>query len=157
VVRAVNESGAAPFLLHLRKQIRDLIKKNRILVGWQSPKTTGEPAPTTSRQPDFEMQLAALKEVFGDRLMLLFNSYPTNLGRSDRSPLDQDILQAIGNQRIPVVDLFADYQQAFKEFRPPFGFNNSLLGQGHLNEHGHALVAEALVSYLETTNDLLQP
>jgi hypothetical protein len=53
-------------------------------------------------------------------------------------------------QGIPYISLYTSFLQAFREHKPPFGFDNSILGKGHLNQYGHQLVADQVIEYLES-------
>ncbi len=57
---------------------------------------------------------------------------------------------ACNNNGIDIIDSgedFLDYYYDHKEV--PYGFNNTSLGTGHLNEVGHRIIANEIVEYLE--------
>ena len=105
---------------------------------------------SAAKNAAFQLQLRALKEIWGDRLVLLYRFYITRFGQGDRPDRDDAVLRAARSVGVRVLNLHPALLRQFQEFRPPRGFRNSLLGQGHLNAHGHAIVAAELVKFLES-------
>jgi hypothetical protein len=96
-----------------------------------------------------DLQLAALQAIWGERLVVIYRVSIPALGQ-DAPPIYQDrVLQALEARGIPVINLYPPMLKAFQAHQPPVGFDNSILGEGHLNRVGHQLVATEIVNYLE--------
>lgn len=58
--------------------------------------------------------------------------------------------QACLNNQIDVLDMGDDFINYYNEYKKvPYGFMNTSLGAGHLNEVGHKIIADAIIEYLE--------
>jgi hypothetical protein len=98
-----------------------------------------------------DIQLKGLKKIWGERLVIIYVTWFTNMAKDDPPPgaYKDTILDEIKKQNIALVNLYPPLWRAFQTHRPPFGFNNSNLGQGHLNQYGHKVVAAEIMKYLE--------
>ena len=57
-------------------------------------------------------------------------------------------------ENVPYVNLYEPMLEAYLQGFPPRGFNNSILGKGHFNVLGHQIIADQVIRYLETRDDL---
>ena len=64
--------------------------------------------------------------------------------------LQNEIISEIaGKHNIPYLNAYSYLDKAFAETgQPPFGFHNSIMGEGHLNIYGHQAVARAAIDIL---------
>lgn len=108
----------------------------------------------TTRAEAISIQIEALQAIWGDRLVIIFRERVPNMGRGQSTRVINPILNQIKAHDIPIIILYPRFQEAFSNHHPPFGFSNSVLGKGHLNIYGHQLVADEIIHYLETQNDL---
>ena len=97
----------------------------------------------------FAVQLRALQDIWGDRLVLIYRVRVPDLGRDAPATIDHPLLDSSDQLEIPLLNLYPLFLQLTQEKRPPFGFNNSVLGTGHLNAFGHQKVAEEIVRFME--------
>lgn len=95
-------------------------------------------------------QLAALKDIWGDRLVIVYNTYIPDFGKDAPPTFAPDTLVAeAAKQDIPVVSLYEPMVNAFQTYNPPRGFQNTTLGVGHFNKTGHRLIADQILNYLQ--------
>jgi lysophospholipase L1-like esterase len=75
-------------------------------------------------------------------------SSPTLGGLLPPQPQEKMLITACKRYNIPLIpmrhEIMRDYQQSGQ---PPYGFSNTLPWTGHMNAHGHELVARALSQY----------
>jgi hypothetical protein len=72
------------------------------------------------------------------------------------APMVKGFKNACGQAGIAFIDLTRDFEEFYRktgEF--PRGFNNGFISRGHWNQHGHRLVAKAIVRYLQESKDLI--
>lgn len=100
------------------------------------------------------IQLEALREIWGDRLVIIYRMPIPNLGKDAPATYEDEVLREIEKQGVPVINLYYPLLKAYQERKPPHGFNNSILGKGHFNQYGHQLVAGEIKKFLETNDDL---
>jgi hypothetical protein len=100
------------------------------------------------------IQLEALRDTWGDRLVIIYRPALPNFGKGAPDVYRDEIMSEMEKQGIPYISLYSPFLQAFREHKPPFGFNNSILGQGHLNQYGHLLVADQVMDYLESLDGI---
>jgi len=109
---------------------------------------TAEAAPILKAESSIGVQLEALKQIWGDRLVIIYYRSVPDMGRNAPMVLEDQILAELEAHNIPVINLYPVFWQAFQHHRPPVGFTNSILGQGHLNAYGHQLIADTVVQYM---------
>jgi len=146
----INACGVRSFFGKLEQQIHGFWTGREVTGRLRSAGGPFQP-PTDPRSTD--VQLAALRDIWGDRLVIVWHVNIGNLGRDVAPPPAQNecsILQRVKASGIPLIDLYPRLWSALRERKPPTGFNNSLLGRGHYNRSGHELVAEAILEFLET-------
>ena len=100
------------------------------------------------------IQLEALQDIWGDRLVIIYRPALPNLGKGAPDVYRDEVMSEMEELSIPYISLYSSFLQAFREHTPPFGFNNSILGQGHLNQYGHQLTADQVIEYLESLDGL---
>ena len=115
--------------------------------------TEQEKSPLTNTEA-VAIQLKALREIWGDRLVIIYRVSLPHMGRDAPATYEDDVLREVERQGIPIISLYQPFWQAFQERTPPTGFNNSILGEGHFNRYGHQLVAEEIIQFMETADDL---
>lgn len=97
-------------------------------------------------------QLAALKTVWGDRLVIIYNVHVPNFGRGIPDTYDDDtVIREAGKLDIPIVNLYEPMLNAFRSLDLPRGFDNTIYGTGHFNARGHEVIAEAVLAFLQTS------
>jgi hypothetical protein len=146
----VNALGVRSFFGQLQAQTFAFVNGEAASVAEAAP-------PETALSPDVSpvgVQLEALQAIWGDRLVIMYRRNVPNMGRDAPSNYEDHILTEIQAHNIPVIDIYPIYWQAFQDQKPPVGFHNSILGEGHLNQYGHQLVADEIIRFLETANDL---
>jgi len=104
------------------------------------------------RQAAYRIQLKALKKVWGARLVVIHHEHVTDFGENH---LDRDRLleQTISDENIRVIKLYDALYATTQARKPPYGFSNSTLGQGHFNRLGHEIIAGEILHYLESVID----
>ena len=73
-----------------------------------------------------------------------------SVSRSKTIDIFKEACEDNGIGFIDVGDLFLEYYNEYQEL--PYGFSNTTPGNGHLNEIGHQIMAEAILDYLEEVN-----
>lgn len=95
-------------------------------------------------------QLRALRDIWGDRLVIVYNTYIPAFGKDAPPTYAPDTLMRAAEQLdIPLVNLYEPMLHAFQTQQPPRGFQNTTLGIGHFNEHGHQIIADQILAYLQ--------
>lgn len=140
--------GIKSFAVRLKLQTRSFIDNQKI--------ETPTPLDEATLRDAYSIQLNALKKVWGERLVLIYHDHVDNFGQDE--PVRSDLLlgEVIRAQEIPMVDLYDALYKSTEAKRPPYGFNNSTLGQGHFNRLGHEIVADEVLNYLESVSDLFE-
>lgn len=97
-------------------------------------------------------QLQALKDIWGDRLVIVYNTYIPAYGKDAPPTYEPDtLMHEAAKQNIPVVNLYGSMLNAFRTHNPPRGFQNTTLGVGHFNQTGHRVIADQVLNYLAET------
>ncbi len=66
------------------------------------------------------------------------------------SNVEVSLTNSANKQGVNFINMRQDFVQYYQtHHQPAFGFNNTVPGKGHINETGHALIAERLADYLE--------
>jgi hypothetical protein len=100
-------------------------------------------------------QLHALRRIWGERLVIIYNVHVPNFGRDIPGDYEDDtVIQAAREAGIPLINLYRPMLAAFREGRPPRGFQNSVLGVGHFNQTGHQIIAGELLHFLAQDEQL---
>ena len=61
--------------------------------------------------------------------------------------------KACAENNIDIIDCGEDYLSCYDKYRKlPYGFTNTTLDFGHLNEVGHRILADRIINYLEDTD-----
>ena len=100
------------------------------------------------------MELQGLEAIWGDRLVIIYHTIIRNMAQDASQSCDDYVIKEIEKSGIPTVRLCQPLLEAYQARNPPTGFDNSILGLGHLNTRGHQLVADEVVKYLEASDDL---
>lgn len=95
-------------------------------------------------------QLGALRDIWGDRLVIVYNTYIPAFGKDAAPTYAPDTLMREAERLgIPLVNLYEPMLNAFQTQQPPRGFQNTTLGVGHFNEHGHQIIADQILNFLD--------
>lgn len=148
-VTLINQMGYRGSVNRLKRQATGFLRKSNHI---DETKEDGE-KPWRDTEA-IAAQLEGLREIWGERLVIIYNLSIPHLGKDAPATYEDAILREIGKQGIPVINLYQPLLKAFQERKPPKGFNNSILGEGHFNQYGHQLVAEEIVKFMETADDL---
>ena len=71
-------------------------------------------------------------------------------------PMVEGFKNACRDDGVAFIDLTRDFEEFYRQTGEfPRGFNNGFISRGHWNEHGHRLVARAIVRYLRESKDLI--
>ena len=71
-------------------------------------------------------------------------------------PLVEGFKNACDAAGVAFIDLTGDFEESYRRTGLfPRGFHNGFISRGHWNEHGHRLVARAIVRYLRESGDLI--
>jgi lysophospholipase L1-like esterase len=97
------------------------------------------------------IQLAALQKDWGERLVVIYKVSVPDFGKDAPPTYDDEVLHQLRALDIPIINLYEPMLNAFQKKKPPTGFNNSILGQGHYNQYGHQLIAREILKYLEVS------
>jgi hypothetical protein len=152
----INDLGYYAFLRQTIKQTNGFSTNN----GFTSlaPKDNTNPQhdskPAETGTANVPAQLDALQQQWGDRLVIIYHSFVPGIGRYPTSACQDKVWQEIRDQGIAAVNLCPAFSQAYLDHTPPAGFDNSILGRGHLNRHGHTLVADEVLEFLEADDGL---
>jgi hypothetical protein len=146
----LNWLGLRSFFGQLQAQAYGFLSKSSDI----APEREAESESTSARADAVAVQLGALREIWGDRLVIIYRAPVPNLGQGAPPVYSDRVLLEMERQRIPYINLYQPFLRAFQEREPPAGFDNSILGQGHLNPHGHLLVAEEIIKFMETADGL---
>jgi hypothetical protein len=154
-VKFVNQIGLFAFFKRLQTQTNNFLENGRSnsdIEGTDEETSLDKPAASDTAAVRF--QLESLKAIWGDRLIIIYYVFIPDMGRNAPASYDDELLAEIRRQQIPIVSLYQPFRAAFQNHVPPIGFNNSILGQGHLNRVGHQLTAETVIRFLEVHDDL---
>lgn len=95
-------------------------------------------------------QLAALQQIWGDRLVIIYNANVPGIGEEAAPAFTEDTFaREAAKLGIPVVNIYEPMVAAFRAHQPPRGFQNSTLGVGHFNRTGHRIITDSLLAYLQ--------
>ncbi len=134
----INQLGFRSFFGQLQSQTFGFLSQGK---GVDEVEAAEEKFLLLNNETAAAIQLKGLKEIWGGRLVIIYRTF---------TPEDT-FIHEMKKQEIPVINLYQPFRMAFQERKPPKGFNNSILGKGHLNHYGHQLVAEEIVKFLEET------
>jgi hypothetical protein len=142
--RLLGDRSAVIATLYLR--FRDLLASS------DSP-APGEPVISVGQQSETIARdyVAALKYVFGDRLRILYLADVGITGDNDpNDSLRETVLLAeCARRRVPCVSSRQLMTDELKHnYIPARGFENSSMGQGHLNPAGHRMAASLIESLI---------
>jgi hypothetical protein len=102
------------------------------------------------REAAVASQLQALKNIWGDRLVIIYNVHIPNFGRGIPDTYEDDtLIREAAKLDIPIVNLYEPMLGAFRSMNLPRGFNNTIYGTGHFNVRGHEVIAGAVLDHLE--------
>jgi lysophospholipase L1-like esterase len=120
------------------------------------------PPPSAQRDAAWDFLLAAVRAHANAPVLLVFLPDVPRLagGRirtpSPETPLVEGLARACARNGVGFLDLGPDFDRLFAQTGLlPRGFANTPPGQGHLNQDGHRLVAEAVLRYVEEHRDAL--
>jgi lysophospholipase L1-like esterase len=152
----LNETGYYAFLRQMIKQTQGFAENKSFATLDYVGQTDPAPPDSTSETnvQDVATQLDQIHQRWGDRLVIIYHSSAPGIDRHATTAGNEQVWQEIQNQGIPAIDLCPALDQAFQAHTPPTGFANSILGRGHFNRHGHAIVAAEVVAFLEARDDL---
>jgi lysophospholipase L1-like esterase len=164
VERLSNDLGCRSFFGQLQLQTYGFLSSGQRTSAGGGHDQAGQPPADQHRPADkssgaVAIQLEALQDIWGDRLVIIYRpSLPAlsyqGAGNDTPDVYRDEMISEMEAMGIPYINLYSPFLQAFRERRPPFGFNNSILGQGHLNQFGHQLVADQVTEYLESLDGL---
>ncbi len=138
----VNQAGGYAFFRHLSLQSEGFLLMNNDQQADQAQLDSELDKETIA------VQLEKLKEIWGERLVIIYYKAIPDLGKDPYLEYSDEILEEIHRQDIPIINLYQPFWQAFQERKPPTGFHNSRLGYGHLNQYGHQLTAEEILKFM---------
>lgn len=98
--------------------------------------------------------LALLRSQYDGRLILFYHpdvdiqpDGSMTLEEDEKADLYREACQKYG---VEFVDVSEDFLEAYEtDYAVPYGFSNTTMGNGHLNEACHQIVADALVEVLK--------
>ena len=134
-----------PYLRLLAKQWQDVSKNNT------STKLTDTPLSNENRYEKLDaiiQKLANLSNEHGIKLIILYHQ-PFSVNPDETISFDKDtemegyLFKSCEANNIPIINMnqpMIDQYQKCHEFS--YGFSNTYFGWGHLNETGHALIAQ---------------
>lgn len=94
-------------------------------------------------------QPAALQQIWGDRLVIIYNANVSGIGEEAAPTFTEDTFaREAAKLGIPVVNIYEPMVAAFRAHQPPRGFQNSTLG-GPLQPTGHRIITDSLLAYLQ--------
>jgi len=100
-------------------------------------------------QESIQLQLRALKNIWGDKLVILYRQRVTDFGRNPEEGKATELYQALVEESVRFINTYDPLLAATVEGSSPYGFINFPLGTGHLNEIGHKAVANSVLVFLE--------
>ena len=101
-------------------------------------------------QESIRLQLRALKNIWGDKLVILYRQRVTDFGRNPEEGKATELYQALVEESMSFIDTYDPLLVSTLEGKSPYGFMNFPLGKGHLNEIGHTVVANSVLKFLES-------
>lgn len=153
----ISDMGHYAFLKCMKRQITGFKQANRPIgferfAAQDSPSSTSAPAEPSAQ--DVAVQLAQMKDAWGDRLVMIYFTFSPTPGHAAPTTCSDMYYQEMLKQNIPTIHLCRPLYDAVVAGNPPAGFNNSKLGSGHLNKNGHAIIAQEIIKFLETADGL---
>ena len=92
-------------------------------------------------------------EYEGEMVVVYHNGFSLNENgkmRTEDSRVKADFFKACAENDITMIDMTEIMNEHFQQSREiPYGFWNTAMGTGHLNEAGHRLIAQTLYTYLK--------
>jgi hypothetical protein len=160
-----NRLGIRSFVGRLQQQTFGFVSQSRAARGLPAPeesdarnqaedRTSASSSPDLAPKPAVLHQMTALKRIWGDRLVIIYSIPIAQMGRDAQASYYDDIMMAMERENVPYVSLYEPMLEAYRQGLPPRGFNNSILGKGHFNVFGHQIIADQVIRYLETRDDL---
>lgn len=145
----VNSLGLSSFTIRLKRQT---------FAFWNSQSTKQHNANKEGTVPlldanlkeSIRLQLRALKNIWGDKLVILYRERVTDFGRNPEEGKATELYQALIEESVSFIDTYDPLLAATVEGSSPYGFMNFPLGTGHLNEIGHQAVANSVLVFLES-------
>lgn len=150
----VNDLGIRSFFGQLQLQTHNFLTLGRTDSQAEPGKPPDSAMYAETGDEKVRIQLQALQDIWGDRLVILYKPPINNMGRGEPPDYRNTITVEMESLGIPYINLYPPLLKAFQQKRPPMGFANSIIGRGHLNQYGHALVAEEIVKFMEAANGL---
>lgn len=151
--RLINDLGVRSFFGQLQLQTYALLAQESVndqaKPAASSANLEADATHATTRDPEVNIQLKALQEIWQDRLVILYNAPVYDIGPEAPPQYSDAIIVEMEDLGISYVNLYSPFLQAFQMRKPPKGFSNSMLGQGHLNKYGHTLVAKEIIKFME--------
>ncbi|MEM7133562.1 MAG: hypothetical protein AAF702_45130 [Chloroflexota bacterium] len=144
----VNDIGLQSFASQLKLQTFAFMNEGNQRVS-ETVNAKGKESRSAELQESIQLQLQALKSIWGNRLVILYRQQVTDYGRNLEEGKTTELYKALAASDIPYIDTYEPLQIAMRDGKPPYGFINFALGKGHLNQVGHQLVADAVLGYLE--------
>jgi hypothetical protein len=149
-VRRIGEKvlQSSVLLYHMAKRAQEaglpLIRAKNKARGAASLQSGGLPLPQRA-----ELALSALRDVYGDRLRVLFGADVGLDGRQGPSPAENAVMAGCATLALRCAStrllMTADRLESVRLSR---GFMNSVPGSGHLNAVGHELAARTMLQQL---------
>ncbi len=99
-----------------------------------------------------DAMLGELSEYFDGNIIIIYHSFNmlaagASTERNEKAELFDELCQAHGIIFLNMETVFAEAYE--KDHVVPYGFWNTSMGDGHLNAHGHRMIAEAIFQALE--------
>ncbi len=124
--------------------------------------TKSLPAPVEGPLETYHIakQVRLLKQVYGNKIAFLYVPNQPSLYQDQlyvdptltRREALRSYVESEGAGFIDLTDPFLQYYHDTKQF--PFGFSNSIMGNGHWNKAGNTMAADAVEKYLQTHGEL---
>ena len=144
-----NDLGVRAFGYRLRLQSR----------AFQGPPTKANAGSTKNESKDdtafkdsVHKQIDALKSIWGDRLVLVFLQSIPDFGKNEPEKFRSPIIDAAADSTVPCLNLYPAFLEEYRKHQPTSGFSNSILGSGHLNQHGHTVFAQEFIKFIQDIN-----
>src|SRR5215213_5185913 len=118
--------------------------------GAQAEGRAGEKVPAARLEKAVEWTVEQMSKLYPKLVVVHIPTGATVKGLGPKQPVEDLLVKSCGRYGVPLILMRDRINQDFAETsEPPYGFHNTLPWTGHLNAHGHALVARALYEFFD--------
>ncbi len=118
--------------------------------GAQAEGSGASKVPAARLEKAVEWTVEQMSKLYPKLVVVHIPTGATVKGLGPKHPVEDLLVKSCGRYGVPLIMMRDRINQDFAETdEPPYGFYNTLPWTGHLNAHGHSLVAQALYEFFD--------